>query len=315
MSPLVTSTSRSPSPSRSTSWMPDEPQAGWGARSIVSSRKLPLPSPRKADHRLVLLRDEGDEVQVPVPVEIGDGNVNGSRARVHEMRHEDGPRPVRRPVLEERDVPDPAPPEGGHDQVEVPVPVEISGLDVGHAGQAGGERDRRVRAVGSRPHPGHGSLLGVAGHGVAEVRHQQVRAPVAIEIDGGDLAGARRWPISRSPVAPALPSPARTSPASMSTATTSGGAPAASVSRLDVGDGRRSLGGGEVEAVAHEAGGVGGRARARAKAAHAARAARSSPRSARIESSAATRRRRGQARPLDGERGHVADDAFPRRLR
>ena len=62
-SPLVISTSRSPSPSKSTTSIPEEPQTGVMARKIVSWPEPAAPRPGEVgDQVLVLLGDEGHEV-------------------------------------------------------------------------------------------------------------------------------------------------------------------------------------------------------------------------------------------------------------
>ena len=53
-------------------------------------------------------------------------------------------------VLQQEQRADLAPAEGGDDEVEIAVPVEIGHLDVGHAGQAGGQ-DVLAIASGGEP--------------------------------------------------------------------------------------------------------------------------------------------------------------------
>ena len=191
MSPFETRTSWSLSPSRSTSWMPDEPQAGCGATSIVCWRKPPLPSPRNATTVSWCCESSATKSSLPSPSRSVTGTwmapVRSSSVRGDERRL----RPVGRAVLEQQDPADLPPAERGHHDVEVAVAVEVARLRVGDAGKRRRERDHRVGLVRLRAQPLDAAAQLVAGRGRAEVGDEQVEAAVLVEIDDLDVARVR----------------------------------------------------------------------------------------------------------------------------
>ena len=74
--------------------------------------------------------------------------------------------------------------EGRDEQVEVAVTVHVDGLDVGHARELLDEHALLPLAVGRLPQPHDRALAVVLGHEVADVRHEEVGAAVAVEVHG-----------------------------------------------------------------------------------------------------------------------------------
>jgi hypothetical protein len=151
--------------------------------------KYPGAVVEEGDDRLVLLREEGHEVGKAVSVEVGHGDVYGPGPDVHDPAGERRVGPVGGPGLEQVDRPHPAPPEGGHDEVEIAVAVEIRRLHVGHAWQAVGQGDGEKGAVGPVPEPDHAAPEVVTGGNASQVGHEEGGASVAVEVDPRAVAG------------------------------------------------------------------------------------------------------------------------------
>src|SRR5207248_27334 len=110
--------------------------------------EVPLAVTQERHERLVLLADQGDEVQVAVAVEVDHRDVDGAVPLVQHARDEPRPVPVGRLVLQVEDLPGRLPAEGGHDQVELAAAAEVGGPHVGDPADAIEQGDRLVRPVG-----------------------------------------------------------------------------------------------------------------------------------------------------------------------
>ena len=97
---------------------------------MVSGSEAALPVAQERNHGLVMLGEEGDEVRMAVAIEVGHRDVDGPAARVDLALHEDRGAIVGGAVLEQEHPSRRAPAEGGDDEVEVAVAVEVGGLDV-----------------------------------------------------------------------------------------------------------------------------------------------------------------------------------------
>ena len=98
------------------------------------------------------------------------------------------PAPVGRAILENLHVAGLSITECADHQIQVAVAVEVRGLDVGDAWQAANRRGRES-ARSQSPQPDDRAFVVIARQELAEVGHQQILDPVAIEIDG--LAAGR----------------------------------------------------------------------------------------------------------------------------
>ncbi len=151
-------------------------------------REPALPVAQERDHRFELLGDDTDKVQAAVAVDVRRHEVDRTRARVEPRPFEHRRAPVHRPVAQERHLPFQVPTERGHREVEVAVPVDVDGFHVGHAGEPT-DGERREAAAGQRAQPRHRALLVVAREELAEVGHEQVEAPVPVQVDHRHVIG------------------------------------------------------------------------------------------------------------------------------
>ena len=167
-----------PSPLKSPAATPLAPGAGSGAPSAAK----PPPAWRRsavtgaggvAGHR---------EVGSPVGVEVGGGQAERAGAdRDRRLGREAAARIAQQHVDRVR-------PEHGHGDVGQTVAVEVGRLDALGRGADRDRRGLRGEAVVARVAQEHGHRAG------AEVGDGQVRAPVAVEVGGHDVARAwRRW--------------------------------------------------------------------------------------------------------------------------
>src|SRR5207253_4373185 len=131
---------------------------------------------------LVFLADQGDEIGPPVSVEIADRDMNRAMPLIQDMRHKHGLGPVSRAVFQVRDLSGVSPAEDSNNQIELAVAVEIRGLNIGHAADAGEERDRRERAVRGAAQPNHASQTPVRGCEVAETSDNDVQNAITVQV-------------------------------------------------------------------------------------------------------------------------------------
>ncbi|OLC53222.1 MAG: hypothetical protein AUH92_06445 [Acidobacteria bacterium 13_1_40CM_4_69_4] len=141
--------------------------------------------------RLVLLRDERQEVGAFVAVEVRHGHMDRSRPRIDRVADEDRVLPLPGPVLQQEHAAHLAPAELGHHEIEVAVAVEIGGLDVGHAPEAFLQDILAEARAAETTKPDDAAPRVVARRGGPQISDQQIAPPVPVEIDDFCVRGVR----------------------------------------------------------------------------------------------------------------------------
>ena len=126
---------------------------GWFvSREDAFTAKLPGPIIQKSLDNLVLLADEGDEIEVAVTIPIGRGDMNGSVPGIDLFQFK--PRFAATPqVAQQQNSPGFLPTKFSHDQVKVAIAVEVTRFDVGDPSNPGLQFAGFERQGARPPHP------------------------------------------------------------------------------------------------------------------------------------------------------------------
>ena len=197
-------------------------------------REISLAAVDVGDDGLVLLRDQRDEIQLSVLVQIDRDDVNCARARIDDVRDERRLAERSSLVFEDRDVPCRPPPECGDRKIGLAVAVEIARFDVGDAGNPSAQNPPNF-PLPSAAHPDDRAVGVIAREELAEIRDEQILQSVPVDVGerhvigmrdvGDDLQGVScgSWPQNTVPwyisvpITSSLPSPSKSASCTLDT--------------------------------------------------------------------------------------------------